>query len=171
MRKPATERTQIRAYQNISAELTAADQKAIKEALALINNKLPFLVVLTAAERRQAVKMGGKSLAFVEAGQSMAQTQPDILPGNFDADGFDQNIALCQALGPIQRELDQLAAKLDDTMLALGSEIMTAGLDVYDYAKKAAKRTPGLKAAVDEMATRFQRIGKSKSAQPDKPNK
>ena len=38
-------------YQNISAEVTAADLQVIKDALATIRQKLPFLVNLTQAER------------------------------------------------------------------------------------------------------------------------
>lgn len=50
-------------YQNISAKLSPTDLEEIKAALATIEAKLPFLVHLTAEERRKLFKMGNtKSL-------------------------------------------------------------------------------------------------------------
>jgi hypothetical protein len=39
-------------YQNIDAEISAADLKAIKDDFAAILDKLPFLVSLTGVERK-----------------------------------------------------------------------------------------------------------------------
>ncbi|MEH1801502.1 MAG: hypothetical protein V7L13_20460 [Nostoc sp.] len=48
-------------YQNITASLTPADIQEIKAAFAIIQAKMPFLVTLSAEERRNLFKMGDKS--------------------------------------------------------------------------------------------------------------
>ena len=52
-------------YQNISAQVSAADVAAIKAAVATIQQKLPFLISLTPAERKSLPKAGANSLSFV----------------------------------------------------------------------------------------------------------
>ncbi|MEH2126626.1 hypothetical protein [Nostoc sp.] len=48
------------AYQNITASLSPADVQEIKAAFATIQAKMPFLVTLSAEERRNLFKMGDK---------------------------------------------------------------------------------------------------------------
>ena len=60
-------------YHNISAELSNSDIAEIKDAIATIQQKMPFLVNLTAEERRRLYKMGDKSLGFVIALASEAE--------------------------------------------------------------------------------------------------
>ncbi|MBC7969475.1 MAG: hypothetical protein H7Z11_04960 [Verrucomicrobia bacterium] len=52
-------------YENISATLSAQNLSNIKTAIATIRANMPFLITLTADERRKRFKMGNKSLAFV----------------------------------------------------------------------------------------------------------
>ncbi len=156
-------------YQNISATLSAADKKEILDALTAITAKLPFLVALTPEERRKCVKMGDKSLGFMEAGQAITRSNPEIFPGSFNAAEYVKDIDLFKALNEVQSTVSQLAAKLDDTQLALGSEIMQTSLDVYKYAKTAAKRTPGIKAAVEQMSARFKGMGRTPAPNGPKP--
>jgi hypothetical protein len=67
-------------YQNITASLSPADIQEIKAALQTIQDKLPFLVTLSPDERRKMLKMGDKSLAFVN-------NSGGIKGGNADRDG------------------------------------------------------------------------------------
>nr|VFK78188.1 MAG: hypothetical protein BECKSD772D_GA0070982_100859 [Candidatus Kentron sp. SD] len=53
-------------YQNIEASLSPEDIKAIKDAFALIQEKLPFLINLTPKERRSLFKTGVDSVSFIE---------------------------------------------------------------------------------------------------------
>ena len=145
-------------YQNISATLSDEDKAAIKAAIKTIEEKLSFLVNLSVEERRKLFKMGDKSLGFVQNSLNIAQSNPDILPNSFDVNEFVQDYQLAMALGEIFLDLRQLTEKVDDTLLAVGSETMTSSLEVYDYVKTAAKRTPGLKAAAEELKERFKAI-------------
>jgi len=142
-------------YQNISAKLTEADVQAIKEALATIQDKLPFLVNLTVEERRKLFKMGNKSHAFVSNSLTAAQSNRGILPASFNVDEFVSDYQLATTLTDIHLGLQQLTEKVDDTLMAVSSEAMSSSLTVYDYVKTAAKKTPGLKAIADQLGERF----------------
>jgi hypothetical protein len=81
-------------YQNIDAVVSAANLQAIKDAFAVILEKLPFLVSLTADERKSTFKAGPNSLSFVTRAASAAQSNGGILPASFDATGFQKDVAL-----------------------------------------------------------------------------
>jgi hypothetical protein len=61
-----------------SATLSTEDVQEIKTAIATITTKMPFLIHLTADERRRRYKMGDKSLAFVNNSITAAQTNPVV---------------------------------------------------------------------------------------------
>ena len=149
-------------YQNITATLAEADIQAIKAAMETIEQKLPFLITLTAEERRKLYKMGSKSLSFVNNSLTVAQSNQDILPASFDLDEFMRDYQLSAALTELLFSLKQLTEKVDDTLMAVSSEAMSSSLTVYDYIKTAAKKTPGLKIMAEQLGERFKAI-RSKS--------
>ena len=64
----------------ISATLTQADREAVMAAIATIKEKLPFLIDLTADDRKALPKMGDKSRAFVSKALEVTTQNPDFLP-------------------------------------------------------------------------------------------
>lgn len=68
----------------ISATLAQADREALLAAVATIKEKLPFLIDLTADERKALPKMGDKSRAFVSKALEVATQNPNFLPRSFD---------------------------------------------------------------------------------------
>ena len=149
-------------YHNISAQLSDRDMADIKAAIATLEAKLPFLVNLTATERRNLYKMGDKSLGFVNNSVIAAQQNQTILPQAFDLPEFERDYALAQDLIDIRTSLRQITEKVDDTLVAVGSEAMRSSLSVYDYVKAAAKHQPGLKALAEQLGERFKALGKGK---------
>ncbi|NEO46138.1 MAG: hypothetical protein F6K55_19215 [Moorea sp. SIO4A3] len=149
-------------YQNITGTLSERDVQEIKTALQTIEQKLPFLVNLTAEERRNMFKMGSKSLSFVNNSLTAAQSNPKILPASFDLDEFVRDYQLAVTLTDVLFQLRQLTEKVDDTLMAVSSEAMNSSLQVYDYIKTAAKRTPGLKTIAESLGKRF-KVTRNKS--------
>ena len=145
-------------YQNITASVSEADVQEIKAALQVIEQKLPFLITLSADERRKLFKMGAKSLSFVNNSLTAAQSNPDILPASFDLEEFARDYKLATTLTDIFFRLEQLTEKVDDTLMAVSSEAMSSGLTVYDYVKTAAKKRPGLKVIAEQLGDRFKAI-------------
>jgi hypothetical protein len=140
----------------ISANLSASDRLAVMDAIATIRQKLPFLVDLTAEERKTLPKLGDKSRAFVVKALEVGTQNPDFLPRSFDLDEMRRDIELFEALYPILLSLTQLQELVDDTAVAVGSEAYAAGLMVYNYAKASGKGT-GLDSMVNDLGRRFAR--------------
>lgn len=153
-------------YQNVSATLSDADIQEIKAALQTIEQKLPFLITLTADERRKLFKMGDKSLAFVNNSLTAAQSNTDILPASFNLEEFRRDYQLITSLTDIFFRLQQLTEKVDDTLMAVSSEAMSSSLSVYDYVKAAAKKTPGLKSVAEQLGERFKAIRNKPAKSP-----
>ena len=153
-------------YQNISATVTDADVQAIKDAVATIQQKLPFLVSLTPDERKSIFKTGQNSLSFVQNAQQAAQNNPDILPKSFDAAEFASDVTLFAVLTDITTTVAQLASEIDDTRLAVGGEAMKEATQVYNYVKTAATMTPGLKPVADQLGQRFQKASAATAPAP-----
>ena len=152
--------------QNISAQISAADIQAVKDAVATIRQKLPFLVSLTAEERKSIFKTGPNSLSFVENSLQAAKNNPGILPASFDAAGFESDVNLLAVLTELNTMAAQVASEIDDTRLAVGGEAMNEATQVYTYVKAAAKTTPGLRPVADQLGERFQKANAQKPPAP-----
>ena len=148
--------------QNIDATLTAADLQAVKDAFKLILQKLPFLVNLTAEERKTIFKTGPDSLSFVTNALTAAQDNPTILPVSFSTPAFQRDVDLFTVLTELVTLANSVASQIDDTRLAVGGEAMQQANQVYTYIKAAAKMTPGLKPVASQLGERFQRASKQK---------
>jgi hypothetical protein len=146
------------AYQNIAATLSPQDIQEIKAALQTVQKKMPFLITLSTEERRKLLKMGDKSLAFVNNSVTAAQSNREILPATFDVEELVRDYQLATALTELLISVQQLAEQVDDTLMAVGSEAMSSSLTVYDYVKTASKKTPGLKTVAEQLGERFKAI-------------
>jgi hypothetical protein len=155
-------RSQIRPYQNIDASLSAADLQAVKNAFTTVLEKLPFLISLTADERKSTVKTGPDSLSFVTNALTAALVNPTILPVSFSTPAFQKDVDLFTILTELSTLATSVASQIDDTRLAVGGEAMEQAIQVYSYVKTAAKATPGLKPVAAQLGERFQRAGKQK---------
>jgi hypothetical protein len=146
-------------YQNISATLSDENLTNIKTAITIIQENMPFLITLTVEERRKRFKMGDKSLAFVSNSMNVTQNNPEVVPSSFNVDEFAKDYHLTVALTEVLGLLEQLTEKVDDTLMAVGSESMASSLLIYDYVKTAAKHSPGLKSVADQLGERFKSMG------------
>ncbi|BBD66583.1 hypothetical protein NIES4072_61470 [Nostoc commune NIES-4072] len=104
-------------YQNIAAALSPQDIQEIKAALQKIQQKMPFLVTLSTEERRKLVKMGDKSLAFVNNSVTAAQSNREILPATFEVEELVRDYQLATALTEVLISMQQLTEQVDDTIL------------------------------------------------------
>ena len=151
-------------YQNIDASVSADDLQAITDAFATIKQKLPFLVTLTADERRATFKTGPDRLSFVQNALTAAQGYTDIFPPSFNTPAFQKDVELLAVLTELQSLADSITSQIDDTLLAVGGESMRQATQVYNYVREASKTTPGLKPVADQLGERFQRASKPKES-------
>lgn len=111
-------------YQNINATISTADVQAVKDSFAAILEKLPFLVNLTATERKALLKTGPGSLSFVQNAASTAQNNATIIPASFNTADFQKDVDLLATLTELGTLASSVVSRIDDTRLAVGSEAM-----------------------------------------------
>ena len=135
--------------------------EAVKTALA------PYTLALTPQERHSMLKMGDRSLAFVEKTHDYAHDNPTLVPSYLDMDDFDKDFSDAHGLWSLHTAIHQLDELVEDTIMAAGSEAYHAALAVYHNVQAAAKQDiPGAKAIYEDLKSRFPG-GKKRSGETD----
>ena len=140
----------------IDLSITNEAFSVIDSALDAMENQLAPLRALTPDQRRQLTKMGDKSEAFCRQAVDVLGENPGILPANFDYPGFRRDLAMLDALRPRLIRLARLQERCDDSVMALGSDLMTNALEGYAFLKIAGKGE-GLDSLRKMMSARFER--------------
>ncbi|CAJ0741828.1 hypothetical protein R16034_02840 [Ralstonia edaphis] len=145
----------------ISYQLTSADLAAVDGALKTLEDRLASLIDLTPVQRRTLVKMGDKSEAFARKAVEVLNTNPNLLPGNFDLAELRRDLAGFDQLRSRLMRVARIHERMADSQLALGSDVMSATLEGYAFLKVAGQGE-GLDAARKALAVRFSRGAKRK---------
>ena len=140
----------------ISYQLTSADLAAVDGALKTLEDRLASLIDLTPFQRRTLVKMGDKSEAFARKAVEVLNTNPNLLPGNFDLAELRRDLAGFDQLRSRLMRVARIHERMADSQLALGSDVMSATLEGYAFLKVAGQGE-GLDAARKALAVRFSR--------------
>lgn len=119
----------------VSAVLTPTNVTAVTDAINDIRDALPFIVHLTPDERQSLVKAGDKSQGAIQASLIFASQHPEALPANFNAVEFAKDGTLLTPLSQVAAAVASLHEDIQDTLLALNSDLMLEFLDLYAIAK------------------------------------
>jgi hypothetical protein len=123
---------------------------------AVIQQIQPYSIALTPHERQTMLKMGDKSLAFVEKAHDYAVDNPTLTPSYRDMAAFDVDFADAHGLWSLLTLIKQLEEAVEDTIMTAGSEAYHAALAFYHNVQAAAKDDiPGAKAIFENLKTRF----------------
>ena len=142
----------------VSAAIDATQLAAIKEKLAGLRTDLAGVLTinLTGKDRKEILKMGDKTLAFVEKALEFANQNPWLLPGYINLDEANKDFALAKALSDIQKECTPMVRGMEDTKMVAGSEAYNAMLLFYGFLKEANRSNQaGVQAICDELQKRF----------------
>ena len=150
----------------IDMKLDAEAPDAISQSMVALETILQSLIALEPQQRRELTKMGDKSEAFCRQAVVAFSENPDVLPRNFDLDGFRNDLATLDGLRPIIGRIGRLYQRLVDTEMALGSDLMNNALEGYAVLKVAGKGQ-GLDRMREALAARFTR--RRAEAAPDEP--
>lgn len=121
-----------------------------------------YLIALTPEERRKLLKMGDKSLAFVEKISEYATDAPEFVPAFLDVVEMKNDLNNATSLNTVYRPLVETVGNLSDTILASGSDAYKAALLYYTSVKSAAKNNvPNAKAIYEDLRKRFESQGKT----------
>ena len=152
----------------VSGALTPAQKTAIDAAVQTILSNLPAAVDLSPEQRHNLMKAGDKSQAFLTRCRDLVNQNPAWLPGTFPSTEFLADLALFEALAPVETEITQLLEKVSDTRMAAGSDAMMAALVLYGIAK-AAGQGSNLDDTLAQVGGRFARKPRTKTTATNKP--
>lgn len=149
--------------QSIPAETLAQAVGLAEELLTLLS---PYFLSLTPDQRKSMLKMGDKTLGFVEKAAEFAAGNPSLCPPYLNLEDFKIDVDDAIGLRGLLNKLQQLTYGTDDTMMVAGGEAYNAALVFYASVKGAAKQNvPGAKAVYEELRKRFPGRGKAQSNQ------
>ena len=140
----------------ISEELSDEQVTTVQGALATIRGALPFLLTLSAQERRELPRLGPKSVGFDEKCVTYMTNRAQFVPGFVDLAEVQKDRALRSQLLRFAAELQTLAASVDDTLQLVASEVWMADLAYYQSVREAAHRgRDGAQDVYDDLRQRF----------------
>ncbi|SDE34912.1 hypothetical protein [Pedobacter soli] len=148
----------------ISAVITPEQLKNINDAVAVFKTNLSEVLIinLTAAERRAMLKLGDKTMGFVEKAFDYALQNPSFIPNFMDLEEARKDYALSGVLYQIFQQLNTLITAVEDSGMAAGSEAYEAALLFYHSVKAASRsNVPGSQAIYDDLRQRFPTTRKS----------
>lgn len=143
---------------------SSSDQKEAMQAIATLQQKLPFLVNLSPEERRSLPKIGDKTRIFIQKAMEVVTQNSDFLPRSFVVTEMQREVELYEGLYPVLLAIAQLHELLDDTYMAAGNDAYISARTVYSSAKING-RGIGVNAVVDELGQRFSRKSRRPTAE------
>lgn len=147
----------------VSLHLSAQDITDLDAALATLQRVTAPMPTLRPQQRRNLLKMGDKSEALCRQTLGVLDANPQIVPPNMDLSEARADLGALDTLRPRLQQLQQLAERLDDTVLALGSDVITTAMEGYGLLKVSG-RDEALNIARKDLSIRF----RSRSAKPAK---
>jgi hypothetical protein len=146
----------------VSATLSTEDQESVLTAIRTIEQKLPFLIRLSTAERIQLAKLGDKTEAFVRKAAVLSVHQPGLLPDAFVQE-MRKDLELWDRLSPVLAAIDQLRNTVDDTVMHVGAEAYAAARTIYAVTKTPFAQASA-RAASTDLGKRFGRRTRAAAA-------
>lgn len=151
----------------ISVSISAADKKSVLDKITALQTQLkPVLLFnLSPSDRMSLVKMGDKTLTFVDKALTYAAQNPATSPSYLDLAEANKDFALANDLAEIHKKLSTLLVAIEDNLMLAGSEAYESAL-VYYNAVKGARRSnvPGVENIHADLANHFPRKRSTKEA-------
>ncbi len=148
----------------VSLEISEEQASSATAGIAQVGQALPGLMSLEPDERKGLLYMGPKSEVFCQQVIRILGQNTQIVPPSMDLVGAQADLAALDRLRPIQDQLRQLLSHVDDTVTALGSDLMDFSLEGYGQLKLSGA-AQGREDRRGEVGGRFPRR-RSKDAAP-----
>ncbi|REG98879.1 hypothetical protein [Flavobacterium aquicola] len=139
---------------NVTA--TAAQVTAVKAAFQTILTNLPFLVGLTADERKSLNAIDVSNKAFTEDAINAGVSNPTLVPTYLSVANMKNDLTLFSQMDEIGALANQLCERIEDTKMLAGSESYGSALALYKaFGGAADAGVPGADSIVDQLKKRF----------------
>ncbi|MBL7732289.1 MAG: hypothetical protein JNM88_14015 [Chitinophagaceae bacterium] len=131
--------------------------KKVKENLVEIIALLtPYLIGLSVEERQNVLKMGDKTIPFVQKVSDYCKLNPDFVPNFLDVNEMQKDLMAASQLDELLKMVNSLRGNLDDTVMLCGSEAYTASLFYYNSVVYAArKNNPSARPIAYDLSERY----------------
>ncbi|MHB8260820.1 MAG: hypothetical protein ACYDCN_04825 [Bacteroidia bacterium] len=140
----------------VSATISPADKTNIQTHLTAIKTLLPFLIALTPRERKEGLKLGNKTVAFVEDAITYAIANPLLVPAYVNITEIQKDLALQKDLIEVIQWFNGLHKTIEDTKQEAGAEAYSGILGFYQAVKIAAEKdVPIAKAIYADLSKRY----------------
>jgi hypothetical protein len=143
MSPPPPSKFEFMPYRNIF--ISTADVQAVKTAIAILKEKLPFLASLTADERQAIFKTEAASVFHSPSPQLLSRNKTGLLPQRFAVSESAPEVDLVTVLADLVTAVERLMAETETQAPAVGGEAMKEKTQVYTYVKTAALNTTVVK--------------------------
>ncbi len=150
----------------VSAEIDPAVKTNILQQLADISGKLNFKVSLTPEAIKSLPKAGEQLSPFIDKAASVVNNHPEVLSRDFDDAEYKRDYKLMTDIEPIALAITELNEMVNNTLMAVKSDLFVSSLEVYGDASKKADRVPGLNTTIASMAGHFKRNSRAKVTKP-----
>ena len=151
----------------VSMVITRDQQSTVLALIAQILQVLAGTISLDPDDRRTLTSMGVGSDRFVRIVLRALQQNPDIVPRNLDVAEAVADLEALEMLLPILSALQQLVARVEDTRLALGSDLMISANRGYAL-MQANGSADGLEEALNEASYRYAKKRRKSKAGSEK---
>ncbi len=152
----------------IDAQLSEADKTAIKAALQIITDKLPFLQGASAdSNKNKGWVMSVKARIFCDKlMNTTSQLQPYLSPST-DIAAYQRDCTLKNDIHQILSSINALQGAVENTYAVLQTETAQQGLYIYKQLKIASAMGEGNKDLVAELQTLMPGNGKRKKKEEE----
>ena len=123
----------------VSLDISADEIAAMDQAIATLEALTKPFITLSTDDKNSLFKMGDKSVAFCQQTALVLAQNKDALPPSFDYSEMEDDLAAYAALQSRVLRIREVLAKLDDTQMALGSDVMVAASEGYALMKLFGK--------------------------------
>ena len=138
----------------VSLNLTDEQIAAALAGLQQVEAALPGLIALESGERRGMMLLGPRSEPFARQTLRVLSQNPGIVPPSLNLADAQADLAALDKLTLVLERLQKLAARVDDTVNALGSDVMATALEGYGQLKLSGA-APGLDDLRKDVGTRW----------------
>ena len=136
----------------ISAQFTEEDLNEVLQAINLIRQKLPFLVKLSAGDKKSTAMLDDGRAPFATKALDYASREATISPNPLLLQEAKIDSNLYGKLQTVDRELGRLSEMVSDTKMLAGAELYEFARVVYKMAKISASiGTPGTQSIVEDL--------------------
>lgn len=137
----------------ISLDITPDAIAKVDEAIQTLEAFTAPFITLTNQQKQELFKMGDKSILFCQQTAMVLEQNQDVLPPTFDYEEMKTDLADHAAIAPRVLRIREVLAKMEDTQIALGSDVMVASSEGYALMKLFGK-AEGLTELQDAMRLR-----------------